>query len=176
MSALLPKQSIDRRLILAATKIGHTAQDLSDAVNNELSPAQALARVHELLKSMSIYDENDERKLLYIRMGKWLDDLQETHGKNLKAAGAINRAFKLLSDQLNRSQANLDDISTKLGETHAQMFVTAVMRGVEEVVRRMQEESGEILEAEVVQELTMAGADEARKYVATVTSRPAEDQ
>lgn len=175
MSALLPKQSIDRRLILAATKIGHTAQDLSDAVNNELSPAQALARVHELLKSMSIYDENDERKLLYIRMGKWLDDLQETHGKNLKAAGAINRAFKLLSDQLNRSQANLDDISLRLGEKHAEYFVKGYLKGFEEVIRRVQDESGEILDAEVVHEITSAGASAAQEYVETVTSRPVDE-
>lgn len=175
MSALLPKQSIDRRLILAATKIGHTAQDLSDAVNNELSPAQALARVHELLKSMSIYDENDERKLLYIRMGKWLDDLQETHGKNLKAAGAINRAFKLLSDQLERSRVNVDEISLRLAEKHAEYFVTGYRKALDEVLSRIQDESGEILEAEVVQEITSAGALVGMEYVETVTSKPADE-
>lgn len=176
MSALLPKQSIDRRLILAATKIGHTAQDLSDAVNNELSPAQALARVHELLNAISIHDEVDERRLLLIRMGQWLDDLQTTHGKNLKAAGAINRAFKLVSDQLERSKINIQDVSTRLGEAHAEMFVTAVLKCAEEIIRRTQDESGEILEAEVVQEITSAGASVAQEYLETVTSKPAEDQ
>ena len=83
MSALMPKQSIDRRLIRAAMKIGHTAQDLSNAVNGQLSPAQALDRTSELLTGATIWDEVQERRLLLIRMGAWLDELQATHGKNL---------------------------------------------------------------------------------------------
>ena len=172
MSALMPKQSIDRRLIKAAMKIGHTAQDLSDAVNGQLSPAQALDRTSELLTGATIWDEVQERRLLLIRMGAWLDELQATHGKNLKAAGAINRAFKLVSDQLERSHVNLEDISTKLADSHAEYFVTAVMKAAEVIVARAQEESGEIIDAEIVQEITAGGVEKAQEYLETVTIKP----
>ena len=175
MSALLPKQSVDRRLILAATKIGHTGQDLSDAVNGQMSPAQAVARVHELLNASTIYDEVQERRLLYIRMGKWLDDLQEKHGGNIKAAGAINKAFKLVSDQLERSQVNVQDISSKLSADHAQFFVTALIKASDIIIDRIQKQTGEVLEAEFIGELTQAGAEEAQAYMKTVTARPADD-
>ena len=169
MSALMPKQSIDRRLIKAAMKIGHTAQDLSDAVNGQLSPAQALDRTSELLTGATIWDEVQERRLLLIRMGAWLDELQATHGKNLKAAGAINRAFKLVSDQLERSRLNVEDIDMRLAEKHSEMFVTGYLRAMQEVINRFQGETGEILEAEVVQEIAEAGAEVAQDYMDTVT-------
>lgn len=175
MSALLPKQSVDRRLILAATKIGHTGQDLSDAVNGQMSPAQAVARVHELLNASTIYDEVQERKLLLIRMGKWLDDLQERHGKNLKAAGAINGAFKMVSTQLERSKINIADVSSKLSADHAEFFVTALIKASDLIIERIQNQTGEILDAEFIGELTQAGAEEARGYMKTVTARPADD-
>ena len=175
MSALMPKQSIDRRLIRAAMKIGHTAQDLSDAVNGQLSPAQALDRTSELLTGATIWDEVQERRLLLIRMGAWLDELQATHGKNLKAAGAINRAFKLVSDQLERSKINITDVNVRLAEAHASYFVTGILRGYEEMVRRFHQETGEILEAEVLEDISSAGATLAQEYIESVTSKQIED-
>ena len=172
MSALMPKRSIDHRLIKAAMKMGHTAQDLSDAVNGQLTPAQALNRTSELLTNATIWDEEQERRLFLLRVSAWLDELQEAHGKNLKAAPSINRAFKLVSDQLERSRVNIDDVSTKLASHHAEYFVTAVMKAAEVIVARAQEESGEIIDAEIVQEITAGGVEKAQEYLETVTIKP----
>jgi hypothetical protein len=170
-SALLPKSAIDRRLLDAAQKIGHSAEDLSEAVNAMLTPAQALARVKEMLGGIAAYDENEQRKLLLIRMSQWVDDLMEAHGTSSRTIGGINRALKLVSDQLERSSMNVNEVSTKLSQAHANYFVTGFMKGFELAMKRAQEASGEILDAEVIDDIMQESVKAAHHYVETVTAK-----
>jgi hypothetical protein len=73
---------------------------------------------------------------------------------------------------LERSHLNLENVSTRLAESHAEYFISGFLRGFEEMLLRVQAETGEILEAEVVQEITSAGARVAQEYLETVTTRP----
>ena len=64
---------------------------------------------------------------------------------------------------------NVEDIDMRLAEKHSEMFVTGYLRAMQEVINRFQGETGEILEAEVVQEIAEAGAEVAQDYMDTVT-------
>lgn len=170
--SILPQSSMDRRLLKAASRYA-TAQELSDAVLNRLSPAQALERVTHLLDSKTIYDEVRERRLLLVQMAEWVDWLKEQRD-NPKAWGAINRGMKLLSDQVERANINVDDVSTKLAEEHARYFAEGFSRGFEAIIKLISEKNDVIIEDDEVLELMEAGAEESQEYIERVTSKHAD--
>lgn len=173
MSGILPASSIDRRLLKAKARYA-TAQELSDAVLGQLSPAQALQRVNELLDEKSIPDEIRERRLLLVQMAEWSDWLREQKD-NPKSWAAINRSLALLSNQIERSNINLEDVSTKLSADHARFFMDGFSLGFNKVLDLIKERlSVDIDEAEVIEMLevgTRASAD----YLERVTLNAEQD-
>lgn len=158
---------MDRRLLRAAAKFA-SANELSEAVLGKLTPAQAQVRVDELLDSKGIYDEIKQRKLLLIQMAEHLDWIKENRD-NPKTWANISRMFKVVSDQIERTNINIEDVSTKLAEDHARMFVEAITLGFDKILKVMADEQGEILEAEVIQELSEVGVNAAAEYIEKVT-------
>lgn len=169
---IIPAKAIDRRLIAAATKIGHTPRDLSDAVAGQLSPVEAQDRVFEILDSITRYDEVQERRLFLLKAGKWLDDMMEGHGDDPRVFNSINRAMKLVSDQIERTNIDIDDVSTRLAVAHAEVFVRGILIGVNTALDALREREEIAIEAEVIEEITKEAVTAANDYVDTVTERP----
>lgn len=166
-NSILPASSIDRRLIRAAAKYA-TPQELSDAVLNKLTPAEAQDRVLELLESKTILDEVKERRLLLIQMAEMLDWFREQKD-NPKAWAAIPKMFKLLSDQIERSQINVNDISGKLASDHAMYFIDALMIGFEKITRAIAEANDIIIPEEDIMDLVQVGSAASKEYLDRVT-------
>ena len=169
--ALLPARSIDKRLIRAAARYD-SPEEMSDFVNRQLTPAQCMNRVNELLTSKSELDEVKERRLLLIQMAENLDWLKgQRH--NEKSWPAINRALKLLSDQIERTNINVGDINTKLSAKYAEYFVTAFTIGIEKAIASAAEQAGasDMLEIEVLEESAKVGVEASQEYLHKVTVR-----
>lgn len=171
--AIIPAKAVDRRLMKEAATMTSTPQSLSDAVNGQLSPAQAHDRVKQILESINVYDEVEERRLLLFRMSKHLDFMEEQK-HNPKAWGAINRTFKLVSDQMERSRLNVADISTKLSQDHARYFVEGYMQGFNALLNVMSERLALeeiVIEEDEIQEMAQVGVKNAQEYIEKVTAR-----
>lgn len=167
--SILPASSIDRRLLRAAARYA-TAQELSEAVLGKLSPAQAQERVLQILESKTALDEVQERRLLLIKMAEHLDWMEQQRD-NEKSWNAIAKMYKLVSDQIERSNVNLTDISSKLGHDHAQYFIDGFMVGFERMLRVLRDEHSIKLDEEIVLEVMKSGVEESREYVDRVTQK-----
>jgi hypothetical protein len=169
--SLIPQSSVDRRIIRSASKYA-TPEEMSDAVLGQLTPAQCVDRLHHLLNSRTILDEVQERRLLLISMAEHLDWLQSKRGDKDSWA-AIGRGYKLLSDQIERTNVNVTDVSTKLAESHAQTYVEAYTMGFNALLKILAER--DMLEVEPtldeVQELMMIGIAESSRYLEANTQK-----
>lgn len=168
---MLSMSSIDRRLIRAAARYD-TPEQMSEYVMRELSPAQCLDRVNELLKSKSQLDEVQERRLLVLQIAEHLDWLKENRGDKDTWA-SISRMYKLLSDQIERTNVNVEDVSVKLAEAHATFFTEGFLLGFNKVLDLLRDRNiieGELDEAETL-ELVQAGVSESSEYLKGVTAR-----
>lgn len=167
-NSILPASAVDRRLIRAGAKYA-TPQELSEATLGMLTPAQAVDRLNEILESKTVLDEIKERRILLVRMSEHLDWLMDQHQGNEKAWGAIAKQFKLVSDQIERSNLTLTDVSSKLGTEQASYFVQALVIGFEAILKKL-EDKLDIPEEEVI-ELMQVGAKASGEYVDTVTQK-----
>lgn len=167
-TSILPASSMDRRLIRAAAKYASPVE-LSEAVNGMLTPEQAQNRVLEILESKTILDEIQERRILLVRMSEHLDWMMDQKGSD-KSWSAIAKMFKLVSDQIERSNISLTDVSTKLAADQARMFVDGYMMGFNALLKKLKDKEIE-LEEEDVLELVRVGADASSAYVETVTQK-----
>lgn len=169
---ILPASSVDRRLIKAAAAFDKSPEQLSEAVMGQLTPAQAEERLHAILRNITILDEVEQRRILLVQMTEHLEWMREQR-KDSKSWGAINRTFKLVSDQIERTNINVDDINTKLGVDHARMFVDGFLLGFERALKTLQENHDEIvIEEEEVLALTEVGIKTSQEYLEKVTVRP----
>lgn len=168
---LIPQRSIDKRLLSAQAQY-FSPEEMSEHVNRQLTPAQCKVRVNEILTSKSELDEVQERRLLLIQMA---ENLEWLRGKrdDPKSWGAINRAFKLLSDQIERSNINVADINTKLSSKYAEYFVNAFSIGLERALRSIMKETGndDIIDAEIVDDASRLGIEASQEYINRVTVR-----
>lgn len=139
-----------------------------------LTPAQAVDRVNEILESKTVLDEVKERRMILVRMSEHLDWL-ETHRENDKAWGAIAKMYKLVSDQVERANLSLTDVSTKLASDQAGFFVQGFVVGFEMILKRLKE-AGEIeIDEEEIVQLMKAGTKASEEYIESVTQREAID-
>ena len=166
---MLPSSSIDRRLLAQAAKYA-TPNEMSEAVMGELTPAECVVRVKELLASKTIYDEIEERRLLLIQQAEWLDWLK-TQRDNDKSWSAINRAMKQMSDQIERSNININDVSAKLSTEHARYFVEGFMLGFNRVLEEISKNEITELSEEYVEEVSLKAIETSREYLEKVTER-----
>lgn len=172
-ASILPASSIDRRLLKAAAKRA-TAEEMSEAVLGALTPAQCLERVNQLLDSRDYLDEHRERRLMLYEVAEWVAWIKE-HRDEPKAWAQVNRSLKLMSDVLERSLVNVEEVSTKLATEHARMFIEGYVQGFNRVLDEMRERSEiDIEEAEVV-ELMEIGAEAAHGYLDRVTAKGSND-
>lgn len=164
-NTILPASAVDRRLIRAKAKYA-TPQELSEATMGMLTPAQAEARVQEILDSKTTLTEIQERRLLLVQMAEHLDWISDQK-HDPKSWGAIAKMFKLVSDQIERSNVSLTDVSTKLAAEQAGYFVQGFVVGFDMILKRLGDRL-EIEEEEVV-ELMQAATKASQEYVETVT-------
>lgn len=171
MSSILPVAALDRRLIEAQRQY-MSPEEMSKHVGGQLSPAECLIRVREILTSKSQLDEVMERRMLLIDMAEHLNWMKNQRD-DPESWTHINRAYKLLSDQIERANINVADVSTKLASRYAEYFVTAYTMALERVVKSISEQTGntEIIEAEVIEEASKAGLVVAKGYLEKVTVR-----
>lgn len=167
--SLIPESSVDRRLLRSAAKY-ETPEQMSDRVLGQLTPAQCIDRVKTLLSSRTVLDEVEERRLLLISMAEHLDWLKEKRN-DPQSWNAIARSYKLLSDQIERTNINVNDVSTKLAESHAQMYVEAYMLGFNALLAALTERNMIEIEAEEVQELAGVGISAASRYLEGQTQK-----
>lgn len=171
--SILPSSAIDRRLLKAKAKYA-SAEELSEAVLGQLSPAQALERVNHLLESKSPADEIQERRLLVIGAAEWLDWLKD-HRDDPRSWAQINRATKVLSDAIERANINIADVSTKLATEHAQYFVSGFMLGFNKVLEAIQERDMIEIDEDEVLALAQVGIEASKQYVDSVTLRTVDE-
>lgn len=164
------RSAIDRRLLKAAAKFA-SPEELSEAVNGQLTPAQAIDRVKVLLASQDVYTEIEQRRLLLLQMAEFMEHLQEQakEANNPAAWAALNRTFKLLSDQIERSAINVEDVSTKLGKAHARYFVEGYMEAFHEILSALRDRGVLEVEAEEMKELARVGLERGMQYIDAVT-------
>lgn len=137
----------------------------------QLTPAQAEERLHQILANITILDEIEQRRILLVQMSEHLTWLKD-HRNDPKSWGAINRTFKLVSDQIERTNINVEDISTKLATDHARYFIDGFLIGFEKALKKMQESHDEIvIDEEEVLELTQIGVAASQEYLEKVTVR-----
>ena len=165
--SILPASSVDRRLISSAAKHA-TAQEMSDAVMGQLTPAQAIDRVKVLIESATIFDEIEDRKLLMWQMQEHLTWLSENR-ENDKVLSTIPRMFKLIGDLLEKSHMNVSDLSTKLARDHAEYFISGFMVGFEKMLKTYSEQNEIVIEEEDIMELAQLGVEASKGYIETVT-------
>lgn len=171
-NAILPASSIDRRLLRAASKYA-TPQEMSEAVLGKLSPAQCLERLNQILESKTSLDEVKERRLLLVQMTEHLDWMKSQR-ENEKAWGPIVAMYKTVSDQIERSNINLTDVSSKLGKDHAQYFIDGFMMGFDRIFRVLRDNYQIEVPEEVVLEVVKEGVHESKEYVDRVTLKEIE--
>lgn len=171
--SLLPQSSVDRRLLKAAREY-KTPNEMSEAVLRQLTPAQCAVRVQEMLDSKTTLDEVQERRLLVIGMAEHLEWLREQRD-NPQSWNAIARSYKLLSDQIERTNVNVNDVSTKLAEAHAQMYVEAYVLGFNALLKALADKDVIEVEPEIIEELSRVGIAESSRYLETQTQRVVED-
>lgn len=167
--SLLPQTSLDRRLLRSAAKY-ESPEQMSERVLGQLTPAQCIDRVKTLLASRTILDEVEERRMLLISMAEHLDWLRDQR-ENPKSWNAIGRAYKLLSDQIERANLNVNDISTKLAEDHARMFVEGISVGFGVLLKALAERDIIDIPAEDQPELLALAAAESSRYLETQTQK-----
>ena len=167
--SLLPQTSLDRRLLRSAAKY-ESPEQMSERVLGQLTPAQCIDRVKTLLESRTVLDEVEERRLLLISMAEHLDWLRDQR-ENPKSWNAIGRAYKLLSDQIERANINVNDISTKLAEDHARMFVEGISVGFGVLLKALAERDIIDIPAEDQPELLALAAAESSRYLETQTQK-----
>lgn len=171
--SILPPSSIDRRLLRAASQ-RKTAEEMAEIVLHQLTPAQCLERVTTILDSKDYLDEVRERKLLVIEASEWMDWIKSQRD-NPKSWAQINRAIKVLSDTIERSNINVGDISTKLAVDHARFFAEGFLLGFERVLKALEEREVIALDDDEVSELTQLGIEASSEYLDKVTVRPLHD-
>lgn len=167
--SILPSSSIDRRLIRAAAKYA-TPEEMSEAVMGKLTPAQCVDRVKTILESKTVFDEVQERRLLLVKMSEHLDWMHSQR-ENEKSWGAIARMYKVVSDQIERANINLTDVSTKLAADHAQYMVEGFMVGLERILKELREEREIVVDDEDVIELMQVGVNASQEYIERVTMK-----
>lgn len=172
MSQILPPSSIDRRLLKAASQ-RKTAEEMSEMVLFQLTPAQCLERVTSILDSKNYLDELRERRLLLVEMAEWVDWIKEQRD-NPKSWAVIARSLKVLSDQVERSNINVSDMSTKLAAEHARFFAEGFMLGFSKVLEVLQERDMIEVEEEDIAELAELGVGASQEYLERVTVRGAD--
>lgn len=170
--SLLPQTSLDRRLLRSAAKY-ETPEQMSERVLGQLTPAQCIDRVKTLLASRTILDEVEERRILLISMAEHLDWLRDQR-ENPKSWNAIGRSYKLLSDQIERTNINVNDVSTRLASSHAEYFVNGFMIGFERALRVIAEASDSAIDAEIVDAAIKDGIMASKEYVDSVTTKSIE--
>lgn len=165
----IQNSAIDRRLLRAAAKFASPEQ-LSEAVNGQLTPAQAIDRVKALLASQDVYTDLEQRRLLMMQMADFIDYLREqAYADNPAAWAALNRSLKLLSDQIERSNIDIDDVSTKLGRAHANYYIEGYFQGFLEIVEILKSRGVVELEGEEMKEIARAGVERGMNYIEHVT-------
>lgn len=167
---IMPAKAKDRQLLRVASTLTATSQDLSDAVNNEMSPAQALERVKFLLNSIDIWDEIEERRLLLVAQRNWLAHLEE-HKNNEKAWGPINKAYEMVAKQSEKTRVATSDISTHLAKAQAEYYVEGFTRGVETALREFAKRNDIDIEDQEVMELVQVGIEPSTEYLDKVTGK-----
>ena len=146
---------------------------MSERVLGQLTPAQCIDRVKTLLSSRTVLDEVEERRLLLISMAEHLAWLKEKRN-DPQSWNAIARSFKLLSDQIERTNINVNDVSTKLAEAHAASYVEAYMLGFNALLKALAERDMIDVEPEEVKELVTIGITESNRYLETQIQRVVE--
>lgn len=170
--SILPKASEDRRLIKAANQY-MTPEQMSEAVLGQLTPAQCIERLQYLTTHRVTLDEVQERRLLVFAIAEHLEWMKAKR-EDPKTWAHINRAYKLLSDQVERTNVNIADVSTKLAEAHAQTYVEAYMLGFNALLKTLVERDMLVIEPEDAQELVTLSIAESSRYLDAHTQKAAE--
>lgn len=166
-NSILPASAVDRRLIRAGARYA-SPQELSEATLGMLTPAQAVDRLNEILESKTVLDEVKERRILLVRMSEHLDWLEKQRD-NDKAWGAIAKQYKLVSDQIERANITLTDVSSKLGADQAGFFVEGFVVGFEAILKRLDDRLA--IDEEEIIELMQVGTKASEEYVEGVTQK-----
>lgn len=142
--SILPVSSLDRRLLKAAAA-RQTPEQMSEAVLSQLTPAQAVTRVKDLIASKDVWTEAEERQLLMYQMQEHLDYLRDNRD-NGKVLASIPRMFKIIADALDRSRINLDEVANRISATQARIMVAAIDAIVSRVVTGLIERGVDVQE------------------------------
>ncbi len=161
--SLIPDSSVDRRLLRSAARY-ESGEVMSERVLGQLTPAQCVERVRSLLSSRTVLDDVEERRLLLIGMAEHLEWLKEQRDNPLSWS-AIARSYKLLSDQVERTNVNVGEVSTKLAEAHAASYVEGFVVGFNALLGELSRRGLLEVDAEDVGELVGVGVAESSRFL-----------
>ena len=127
---LEPSRLMKRLLEGAVRKL--TPEQLSESVNGQLTPEECLLKLKEFLRSTDYLDYVETRSLLLVEVGNFLESLRVDaidFGKD-RARDQFLRTLQLMLEQTQKQMPELDDMISKIGKAHAEMFVQAAMAGI----------------------------------------------
>jgi len=134
-------RSVDQQLIRAAASDKRSPRELSAAVGRQLSPERARMRLEELLDDSDYLTYVQERRLLILNLRELLD----TTAKETLKTGADNNSrriyldtLKAIADRLDKTQINVEDVSTKLSSAFAQVMAEAIGNAFDAVPKALQ--------------------------------------
>jgi len=133
-------RSVDQQLIRAAASDKRSPRELSAAVGGQLSPERARMRLEELLDDSDYLTYVRERRLLILNMRELLDTTAKDalKGNDSNARRMYLDTLKAIADRLDKTQINLDDVSTKLSSAFAQVMAEAIGNAFDAIPKALQ--------------------------------------
>lgn len=163
----IPASAIDRRLLEGAS-LFESANELSARVNGQLTPAQSIKRVNDLLAARDFYTVAQQMKLNVYRTTRFLNALEDDAMKvgDPKARNTYLATIRTLMDMTKQIAATPESITTKLSEAHASFFAQAIV-GAFQIVRAEFQERGITVTEEEALEIMHAAANEGMRIIET---------
>ena len=133
-------RSVDQQLIRAAASDKRSPRELSNAVGKQLSPERARMRLEELLDDSDYLTYIQERRLLILNLRELLDTTSKhaLKGNDSDARRMYLDTLKAIADRLDKTQINVDDVSTKLSSAFAQVMAEAIGNAFDAIPKALQ--------------------------------------
>jgi len=148
---------VDSQLLVSAS-LNRSAEEMAADVKGVVTPAQAVQRVRDILKSRDVFSYVEKQKLLiedsYFLLGKLKSQMQGFVSDT--QAGAFARSVKQTAELLASASLGNEASMMRVAERHAAAMGAAIAIGFEMTLLELQKRHSEIEEAEVFEVLQEA--------------------
>lgn len=146
----LNTRSVTNKRLLRVAAAGGSAEDMAAAVNNTLTPEQALVRVQEVIKSRNPLELAEQKALLVIEAQYLLDSLKDDiEVGDSKARDTFVKSIRLVSDMLEKAHLDVSEFSTRLQRDQARVMGAAISLAFEKATFELMKRFPDADESEI---------------------------